>query len=176
MLTDEQLKALGPTMSSASTDDIITITGDDTVIDLSGYGAATETITFSDSMDTITLNGAVGSGIGTITLPSYTTSYTGATYSTVPSGGYTISSGASWAPQQPTVNIDTNGIDIKAGGDIKVDGKSLKEFMTKMEQRLSILVPDPEKLEKFEALKKAYEHYKTMEALCFPKDKEEKEN
>ena len=44
-----------------------------------------------------------------------------------------------------------------------------------MEQRLSILVPDPEKLEKFEALKKAYEHYKTMEALCFPNDKEEKE-
>ena len=36
-----------------------------------------------------------------------------------------------------------------------------------MEQRLAILVPDPTKLEKFEALKKAYEHYKTMESLCF---------
>ena len=47
--------------------------------------------------------------------------------------------------------------------------------MTKMEQRLAILVPDPEKLEKFEALKKAYEHYKTMEALCFP-DEKDKEN
>jgi hypothetical protein len=62
---------------------------------------------------------------------------------------------------------------MAAGTDIKVDGKSLKEFMSKMEQRLSILVPDPAKLEKFEALKKAYEHYKTMESLCFDEPKEE---
>jgi hypothetical protein len=38
--------------------------------------------------------------------------------------------------------------------------------MDKMEERLAILVPDPAKLEKFEALKKAYEHYKLMEKLC----------
>jgi hypothetical protein len=42
-----------------------------------------------------------------------------------------------------------------------------------MEQRLAILVPDPAKLEKFEALKKAYEHYKTMESLCFDEPEEE---
>ena len=38
--------------------------------------------------------------------------------------------------------------------------------MTKMEERLAILVPDPVKMEKFEALKKAYDHYKLMEKLC----------
>jgi hypothetical protein len=62
---------------------------------------------------------------------------------------------------------------MAAGTDIKIDGKSLKEFMKKMEQRLSILVPDPAKLERFEALKKAYEHYKTMESLCFDEPVEE---
>jgi hypothetical protein len=61
---------------------------------------------------------------------------------------------------------------MAVGTDLKIEGKSLKEFMTKMEQRLAILVPDPAKLEKFEALKKAYEHYKTMESLCFDEPKE----
>jgi hypothetical protein len=46
--------------------------------------------------------------------------------------------------------------------------------MTKMEQRMAILVPDPAKLEHFEALQKAYAHYKTLEALCeIPKPTEE---
>jgi hypothetical protein len=59
------------------------------------------------------------------------------------------------------------------GTDITVGGKSLKEFMTKMEERLAILVPDPAKLEQFQALKKAYEHYKLMEKLCQEQPKEE---
>jgi hypothetical protein len=62
---------------------------------------------------------------------------------------------------------------MAAGTDIKVDGKSLKEFMNKMEQRLAILVPDPKKLEQFAALKKAYEHYKLMESLCQEPPKED---
>jgi hypothetical protein len=46
--------------------------------------------------------------------------------------------------------------------------------METLEKRLAILQPDPEKLEHFDALQKAYEHYKTLEALCqLPKkDKE----
>jgi len=50
--------------------------------------------------------------------------------------------------------------------DILIKGRSLKEFMEKMESRLAILVPDPAKLAHFEALKRAYDHYKTLEALC----------
>lgn len=49
--------------------------------------------------------------------------------------------------------------------DVVVGGKSLKEFMGKVEERLLILQPDPAKLEKYAALKKAYEHYKLMEKL-----------
>jgi hypothetical protein len=39
-------------------------------------------------------------------------------------------------------------------------------MLATIEKRLSILTPDPAKLEHFEALQKAYQHYKTLEALC----------
>jgi hypothetical protein len=51
-------------------------------------------------------------------------------------------------------------------GKVKVNGQDLGEFMEIMSKRLAILVPDPKKLEHFKALQKAYEHYKTLEALC----------
>ena len=41
-------------------------------------------------------------------------------------------------------------------------GKALEDI----QKRLAILVPDPAKLEHFAALKKAYDHYKLLEALC----------
>ena len=151
----------------------------DSVLDLGDVGAAHETITLgSSSIDTITISD-FSSMTNTVTLPSIYnigggsgavgTSYTSAnTQWTTGTNGYTFTNAA--VPQ--TVNITGDGIDMAAGADIKIDGKSLKEFMTKMEQRLSILVPDPTKLEKFQALKKAYEHYKTMESLCFDEPEE----
>ena len=136
-------------ISGGSGTDVITITSDDSVIDLSGVAGST--ITLDPSWNTM----------GSITLP--TTSITGAIGSS-----YTYSTGPSytWSSSPTVVTIGNDGIDMAAGTDIKMDGKSLKEFMTKMEERLAILVPDPAKLEKFEALKKAYEHYKLMEKLC----------
>jgi len=152
------------------------ITFDDIEIDLGDYGAQASTMI--DTLDTITLTGSSDqySSINTITLPSSTFTYGGNTIGnittinnsnnqwTTGTSGYTINSGNWNSPS--TVNINTDGIDMAAGTDIKIDGKSLKSFMDKMEERLAILVPDPAKLEKFEALKKAYEHYKLMEKLC----------
>jgi hypothetical protein len=51
-------------------------------------------------------------------------------------------------------------------GDVKIKGVSIAKTLADINKRLAILVPDPEKLEHFEALKKAYNHYKTLEALC----------
>jgi hypothetical protein len=147
-----------------------------TVVDLGDVGAA-ETITLdSYGADTITITGLDYSSMSsTITLPSSSynlgTSYTSAsTQWATGTGGYTFTN--SFPP--PTVNINEDGIDIKDGGDIKIGKVSLKEFMQKIEQRFAILIPDPVKLEKFEALKKAYEHYKTMESLCFDEPEESK--
>jgi len=159
------------------------ITFDDIEIDLGDYGAQASTMI--DTLDTITLTGSSDqySSINTITLPSSTFTYGGNTIGnittinnsnnqwTTGTNGYTINSGNWNSPS--TVNINTDGIDMAAGTDIKIDGKSLKSFMNKMEERLAILVPDPAKLEKFEALKKAYEHYKLMESLCQEQPKEE---
>jgi hypothetical protein len=56
--------------------------------------------------------------------------------------------------------------DAEFDGDVKIKGVSICEVLSKIESRLAVLVPDPKKLEHFEALKKAYNHYKTLEALC----------
>ena len=56
--------------------------------------------------------------------------------------------------------------DAEFDGEVKIKGKNLSEFMETLEKRLAILQPDPKKLEKFESLKKAYNHYKMLEALC----------
>ena len=163
--------------------DSITVT-DTVTLDLD-FGAGQPALT-SMGIDTITLDDLITTS-STITLPSastYTISTgggggggTGAVYTGSGVGSiYNSGTGYTWTQSYtPTVNIDNDGVNIKDGGDLKIGNKSLKDFMTKMEQRLSILVPDPERLEKFEALKKAYEHYKTMEALCFP-DEKDKEN
>ena len=74
----------------------------------------------------------------------------------------------SWNTLNPShnVNIHNGGIDLDANADITIGGRSMKKMLEGIEQRLSILVPDPKKLERYEALQRAYEHYKTLEALC----------
>ena len=56
--------------------------------------------------------------------------------------------------------------DANFEGDVKIKGVSIAETLEAINQRLAILVPDPAKLEHFAALKKAYDHYKVLEALC----------
>ena len=142
-----------------------------------GYGAVPpdySNISYSGGIDTITIDASNMYGSNTITLPSTTISGSGSAGYTIGTGGYTIGTGGyTGITTSPSVNITGAGIDMAAGTDITVGGKSLKEFMNKMEERLAILVPDPAKLEQFAALKKAYEHYKLMESLCQESPKEQ---
>ena len=148
-----------------------------------GYGAVPPdygNISYSGGVDTITLDSSTMYSGNTITLPSTTISNGGYTIgATGSSGQFYTSTGTghyNWnnvTTTSPGVNISSDGIDMAAGTDITVGGKSLKEFMNKMEERLAILIPDPKKLEQFAALKKAYEHYKLMESLCQEQPKEE---
>jgi hypothetical protein len=109
--------------------------------------------------------------------PSYTvTVSTGSYFSTgsitIPSN-YVLSSngnnGGTWttnvtsSPTQATLDVSGNA-DIK--GKLTVQGKDIGKILEAIEKRLAILTPNPNKLEKFEALKKAYDHYKLLEALC----------
>lgn len=70
-----------------------------------------------------------------------------------------------WSTISPSTNFNVKG-DAEFEGDIKWKGRSLGKLMERIEDRLAILQePDPERLEKFAALKKAYDHYKTLERL-----------
>jgi hypothetical protein len=114
-------------------------------------------------------------------------SFNNFTYSTTgavgASGSFYISTGAgsngTWSTQP--YNIYNTGAssssitgssglhvtsDASFEGDIKWKGRSLGDMLSTIEKRLAILTPDPAKLEHFEALQKAYNHYKTLEALC----------
>jgi hypothetical protein len=103
---------------------------------------------------------SVGTGNAMWTASPYTIGTTG--YGTISSGNGTT---------QPTIKVSG---DAEFEGRVMINKRDLGEFMEAMSKRLAILVPDPEKLEHFEALKKAYDHYKLMEALCeLPKETKE---
>lgn len=119
-------------------------------------------------------------GLGGATITISSTSSWG-TSLTVPSSAYLTSTGstASWSNgvgnitvgSQPSISVSG---DADIAGKLKVGGKDIAKSLEAIERRLAILVPDPDKLEHFEALKKAYDHYKTLEALCqLPKKEEE---
>lgn len=136
-----------------------------------GYDSTYDVSYTMGGIDTITLT---GTGYASTTAPIYTSSVVGG------SGAYTISTNSgtngtylhssnTWGGIS-SINSNTSGISVKGDadfdGDVKLKGKSLCDWMATMEKRLAILVPDPKKLEKFEALQKAYNHYKMLEALC----------
>ena len=64
-----------------------------------------------------------------------------------------------------TKTFQVNG-NAEFDGDVKIKGIDIAKTLEEINKKLAILVPDPKKLEHFEALKKAYDHYKTLEALC----------
>lgn len=130
------------------------------------------------SHDTITIDNIDLSDIITsdITINS-TISGTGLSGSYMTSAG---TNGTSWTTYSNTApsyysigsigSVGSGGLhvtsDAQFEGDIKIKGRSLEKLLTRIEDRLAILEePDPKKLEKFAALKKAYEHYKTLERL-----------
>ncbi len=62
---------------------------------------------------------------------------------------------------------------ISSGTSFSYNIPELEEVNRKIDdinQRLAILEPNFEKHEKFAALKKAYEHYKMIEKMCYEKD------
>jgi len=95
-------------------------------------------------------------------------------------GGYTspititgAGSGANWTNATSTTTAKGQ---LKLEGndaDIFVQGKSMKAWMESIEKRLSILEPKPELLAKYESLKQAYEHYKTLEAILYDSEDQE---
>lgn len=93
------------------------------------------------------------------------------------SGNYAFGSmagtnGTYWSTTNSSISASASHASMTVKGDLEVDGnitvkgRDLTKLMERIEDRLAILQdPDPEKLEKFAALKKAYDHYRLMERL-----------
>lgn len=123
-----------------------------------------DTISMANTNYSVGSTGAVGSSWGNVTINTSGSGYNGS-WSSINNSVLTSSAKAG-------LHVTSNA---EFDGDVKIKGVSILETLEKIEKRLMILKPDPEKLEHFEALKKAYEHYKTLEALCeLPSKEEEK--
>lgn len=117
------------------------------------------TVTISSTLT----NYSIGSTSGTFLYSTMGAAGSTASWGNL-TGNFTVSgsNGTSWGSKS---DLYVTG-DAEIDGDIKWKGRSLGKLLESMEDRLAILAdPDPKKLEKFAALKKAYDHYKLMEKL-----------
>ena len=139
-----------------------------------------DTITIGDSEYTYSMSSAGGASVTSVASSNYG-NYGNVTISNggSSSSGFLYSSGAgnAWSTITTagtnTPSLECSG-DANFQGDLKVKGVSIAKTLEDINRRLAILVPDPAKLEHFEALKKAYDHYKMLEALCqLPKESDD---
>jgi hypothetical protein len=128
--------------------------------------------THDDEFTTVNLDDILNSSMSSYqyNIPAYSgsnvtiSSKSGAIGSTFSTGYGTLNTNSIWGAQG-SPGLQVNG-DAEFEGDIKWKGRSLGGLLQSIEDRLAILQePDPEKLKKHAALKKAYDHYKTMERL-----------
>lgn len=126
---------------------------------------------------TITAVGAVGSGydfssLDTITLGSNGTSATDWTTGslntvwTVPTTGTGYNWNTVTTPTPVTIN---QGGKISLQGeqaDIDINGRSMKQWMEKVEERLNILTPNPELEAEWDELRRLGERYRKLEKKC----------
>ena len=155
----------------------------------------TDEIDFSNiEIDLSDININTGSGVDTITLDSgypnmiggtgggsmmsgagssITAPYTVSTAVPNVTLGYGAGTGVNWVNGNHHPSIKVTG-DADFDGDIRMQGQSLGKLLSRIEDRLAILMdPDPSRLEKFQALKKAYDNYKLMDKLCQEPPEEE---
>jgi hypothetical protein len=109
-------------------------------------------------------NTSTGGGGGTY-INNTSTGGGGGTYinNTSTAGNYTINTQNAWAGVPNSAKLTLTGNDA----DIVINGRSLMKSIDAIQERLKILEPKPELLEKYQALQAAYEHYKLLEALLY---------
>lgn len=68
-------------------------------------------------------------------------------------------------------NYATNGITLNGGGDIKIDGISLRDFMKAVTTKLSLLVPNPKLEKEWDDLRRIGDEYRVLEQECLNRAK-----
>jgi hypothetical protein len=141
---------------------------DDKIDNVNNIDDGEYVITIDSTLDAMnyTIDMSTASSYNYATLPGNVT-ISGASGS---SGSFLYSTAGMNGTAWSTVTSTNPGLHVKDDatfeGDIKWKGRSLGKLLQSIEDRLAILQePSPEKLEKYAALKKAYDHYKTLERL-----------
>ena len=161
-MSDNKFDELREALEKVEPDQFADTTKSEESLDEIDFGSTTYEIDFSSlpvtpynycSTGNVTINGGGNYTIGAAGSFSIASGGAGSSY-----WGNTITTSAA-----PSLNVTG---EANFEGDIKWQGRSLGTMLEKIEDRLAIISePTPEKLEKFAALKKAYDHYKLMEKL-----------
>lgn len=138
---------------------------------------------FSD-LNEIVLTGSSGyDSLGSLTIDTsnFSSNYITSTSTTSPcvvtyNSSYvptwtTSGTSGSFFDNSNAVIIDTNGVKIKEGGDIKIGEKSLIEILDKIEERLAILKVNSDLENKWERLKQLGDEYRALEKDLLEKEK-----
>ena len=76
---------------------------------------------------------------------------------------YTTGTGVGWQSPQTAGTIHAKDVDL--------EGRSLKDTLEALEQRLNMLVPNPEMEEEWNELKQLGDRYRKLEKECIEKSK-----
>ena len=93
---------------------------------------------------------------------------------TTGTGGYTLNDITTVTPWITTTDgtstLSVSG-DADVGGDIRVKGRSLAEFMDSVEQRLNMLRPNPQLEQEWDQLRELGEQYRALEQQLLEKER-----
>ena len=104
------------------------------------------TIGAGTTASTISITGAGGGGTGSVLMSNGT--------------------GTTWVNNTNAKTTARGKLHLEGeDADLVINGVGLKDILNGITDRLAILQPKPELLEKYDNLREAYEHYKTLEAL-----------
>lgn len=167
MATNEDLEKIKAALGSSNLDSMIKEDEVRVDYDSMNYNVDYDTI----KIDELVLNSNISSWNTTLPPSMGAMGATGNITISTGGGGFNGTSGYNYyTTSGPTYSTTPSSLSVTGdadfAGDITWKGRSLSKILGSIEDRLAILQdPDPKKLEKYEALKKAYEHYKTLERL-----------
>ncbi len=120
---------------------------------------------------TFSIDPSVYSSYGSSITSPCVISWGGTTGSTCyTSGNYTISGNTTFTSPS-TIKINTDGIQMEKGTDIKIGDSSLSEVLAKLEERLNILHHNHKLEDKWESLRELGNQYRELEKELIEKEK-----
>jgi hypothetical protein len=132
---------------------------------------ATDTSIFGEDSDTVNID--LNDFLMNSSMSANGTNYQDLYSITTPSSNLTYTStGTSnpWITYNDHSTLSVSG-DANFAGDVRVQGRSLAEFMQQVEQRLNMLQPNPEMEREWDELRELGERYRELEQQCKEKAK-----